>query len=446
MDTILGKGKKDISMAMTYVAADRFLRRGGRLGFVVSQSLFKSVGAGQGFRRFTLPDGTEIGPTIAEDMLELNPFEGATNRTAILVLAKGKEVKYPVPYSYWVKKEEGRGSRVGFDTPYDEALKNRITFRRWEAEPVDPKDRTSAWICGRPKALRALRGVLGQSAYTAHEGSNTGGANAIFWLEVLGERPGGLVMVSNINDGAKKKVEAITTAVEEELVFPLLRGRDVQRWNAVPSAYILMTQDPQLRRGIDVEKMERDLPKAHSYLKRFETELRARRDRGARGLIDKGAPFWSIFSVADYTFCSWKVVWREQASGLVCAAIGPINGKPVLPDHKLMMVAAGREEAFYLAGMLNSAPARLLVSSYAVDISIGTHVLGNVKVPKFSDKGARHRKMADLSESAHAAARREDEKKVEEVENEINVLAASIWGLGRDDSKEIAVSLEELSL
>src|SRR5579884_2400061 len=215
MDTILGKGKKDISMAMTYVAADRFLRRGGRLGFVVSQSLFKSVGAGQGFRQFTLPDGTEIGPTIAEDMLELNPFEGATNRTAILVLAKGKEVNYPIPYSYWVKKEQGRGSAVGFDTPYDEALKSRITFRRWEAQPVNPKDRTSAWICGRPKALRALRKVLGESSYAAHEGSNTGGANSIFWLDVLGERPGGLLMVSNINDGAKKKVQAITTAIEE---------------------------------------------------------------------------------------------------------------------------------------------------------------------------------------------------------------------------------------
>jgi hypothetical protein len=445
MDTILGKGKKDISMAMTYVAADRFLRRGGRLGFVVSQSLFKSVGAGQGFRRFTLPDGTQFGPTIAEDMLELKPFEGATNRTAILVLAKGKEVKYPVSYSYWVKKEEGRGSAVGFDTPYDEALKNRITFRRWEAQPVDPEDRTSAWICGRPKALRALRRVLGQSGYTAHEGSNSGGANSIFWLDVLSERPGGLLMVSNVNDGAKKKVEAITTAIEEEVVFPLLRGRDVQRWSAVPSLHILVTQDPKTRRGIDVEKMERDFPKTHSYLRRFEKELRAR--AAFRRYFRETDPFWSMFNISEFTFSPWKVVWREQASELTCAVVGRSEGRPIVPDHKLMMVdVESKEEAFYLCGLLNSSAARLAVSSYAVEISINTHVLEHVRVPEFRERDALHRKLSELAERAHAAALGGRIEEVASVERDIDKCAARVWDLSDDEGKEIALSLREMSL
>ena len=54
MDTILGKGKKDISMLMSYVAMDNYLRERGRLGFVITQSVFKTAGAGQGFRRFQL--------------------------------------------------------------------------------------------------------------------------------------------------------------------------------------------------------------------------------------------------------------------------------------------------------------------------------------------------------------------------------------------------------
>ena len=445
MDTILGKGKKDISMAMTYVAADRFLRRGGRLGFVVSQSLFKSVGAGQGFRRFTLPDGTQFGPTIAEDMLELAPFEGATNRTAILVVAKGKEVKYPIPYSYFVKKQQGRGSAVGFDTPYDEAVTNRITYRRWEAQPVDPNDQTSAWISGRPKALRALRKLLGQSGYSAHEGSNTGGANAIFWLAVMSERPGGLLMVSNINDGAKKKVEAITTAIEEELVFPLLRGRDVQRWRAVPSEHILMMQDSKTRRGIDVKKVERDFPKAHAYLCRFETELRSR--AAFRRYFRETDPFWSMFNVSDFTFARWKVVWREQASELTCAVVGRSEGKPVVPDHKLMMVEVGsKEEAFYLCALLNSSAARLAVSSYAVEISINTHVLENVRVPEFRERDAVHRKLSELGERAHAAAGGGRAEELLTIEMEIDRCAAKIWDLSADEGKEIVLSLREMSL
>lgn len=39
MDTILGKGKKDISMIMTYVAIDKYLKQGGKLGFLITQSV-----------------------------------------------------------------------------------------------------------------------------------------------------------------------------------------------------------------------------------------------------------------------------------------------------------------------------------------------------------------------------------------------------------------------
>jgi type I restriction-modification system DNA methylase subunit len=136
MDTILGAAKYDISMLMTYVSADRYLKRGGKLGFVLSQSLFKTSSAGQGFRRFLLPDKTGIGPMVVEDMVELKPFEGATNRTAVAVLAKGKRVSYPVSYQYWKKRGEGRGSAIGFDTPYEEVTSAKITFRNWHAEPV----------------------------------------------------------------------------------------------------------------------------------------------------------------------------------------------------------------------------------------------------------------------------------------------------------------------
>jgi SAM-dependent methyltransferase len=161
METILGKGKKDISMLMTYVSIDKYLLPRGKLGFVLSQSLFKTSGAGQGFRRFILPDRTTVGPLVVEDMVELKPFEGATNRTSVAVFGKGYPIRYPVPYSYWVKKKKGRGSAIGFDTPYEEVTKELVTFRKWDAEPVDAKDNTSAWVAARPKALRAIRKILG---------------------------------------------------------------------------------------------------------------------------------------------------------------------------------------------------------------------------------------------------------------------------------------------
>lgn len=447
MDTILGKGKKDIAMLMTYAALDRYLKDGGKLGFVLPQNLFKTSGSGQGFRRFLLPQGKPFGPLVVEDMVELSPFEGASNRTAVAVFFKGMRVRYPVSYQYWKKRGTGRGSAIGFDTPYEEVTNEKISFRAWHAEPVDRSDPSSAWITARPKALAALRKVLGKSHYDAHEGCNTGGANSIYWVEVTGQRPGGQLIIANVTEGAKKKAPATHAAVEATVVYPLLRGRDLDRWYAQPSLHVLFTQDPKTRRGLDANTMERDLPRLHSYLKRFESQLRAR--AAYRRYYDAKAPFWSMFNVGPYTMAKFKVGWRYIDSDFRCAVISPVESekvalKPVVPDHRIIAVALDEEEpAHFLCAALNSAPARLAVIRYVVGTQIAPHVLKNVGVPEYSPRNGAHRQLAHLSRAAHEAAANGDLAKVDEIEKQVDQTAASLWDLDDDDLVEIRRSLEE---
>lgn len=443
MDTILGKGKKDISMLMTYVAADRYLRRGGKLGFVLSQSLFKTSGAGQGFRRFVLPDRTPIGPLAVEDMVELKPFEGAANRTAVGVFAKSHSVSYPVSYQRWIKRSTGRVSSIGFDTPYEEVTKEKITFLAWHAEPVDRTDRTSSWITARRKALSALHHVLGASPYLAHEGSNTGGANGIYWLELVGTRPKDLAIVANIPEGAKRKIPKTQAAIENGILYPLLRGRDVRRWAATPSAHILMAQDPSTRRGIATNIMENNFPKTLSYLSRFERILKSR--PAFRRYFRETDPYWSMFNVSDFTFSMWKVVWREQASFLTAAVVGPLNNRSIVPDHKLMMVPAeSRVEAHFICALLNSSPARFAVAAYTVEVQMNTHVLENVAVPRFSKGNNIHTSLAECSEAAHRATENGNSDQIRNIEEQIDQLTAKLWDLADEELVEIKKSLQEL--
>jgi hypothetical protein len=309
---------------------------------------------------------------------------------------------------------------------------------------VDPKDATSAWITARRRALRALHNVLGESPYEAHEGSNTGGANGIYWVEVVGERPGGLSIVANITEGAKRAIPKTQAAIETDLLYPLLRGRDVGRWSAAPSAHILMAQDPKTRRGIAVETMEKRYPKAHSYLSKFEKILRSR--PAFRRYFRPDDPYWSMFNVSLFTFAPWKVVWRYIATEMVAAVIGPSqSGKPVIPDCKLMLCEVeSKEEAFYLCGALNSAPANLAVKSYTVSTQISTHVLNNINIPKFSASNRIHQRLATLSEAAHRAVAKGDSAEVARIEEEIDRTAARLWGLSDDDLAEIKRSLEEM--
>ena len=195
MDTILGKGKKDISMLMSYVAMDKYLKRGGKLGFLITQSVFKTAGAGQGFRRFLLGTGEYVQVQHVDDMVELQPFEGASNRTSVVILQKGRQTKYPMPsYLYWKKTVTGKS--IAVDSSLDDVL--QMTERKqFAAEPVDGKDLTSPWLTGRPKAIRAAKKILGQSEYEAHAGCYTGGANGVYWMDIMDKRPDGLVVISN---------------------------------------------------------------------------------------------------------------------------------------------------------------------------------------------------------------------------------------------------------
>ena len=442
METILGGAKYDISMLMTYVAVDKYLRRGGKLGFVLTQSLFKTSGAGQGFRRFVLPDGTPFGPMVVEDMVDLKPFEGAANRTAVGVFAKGYSIRYPVSYQYWVKKKGGRGSSIAFDTPYDEVTKELITFRAWHAEPVDAKDTTSAWITARPKTLKALRKIHGNSEYTARKGVYCS-ANGVFWLEVQGQRPDGSIIVSNLSEEGKIRIERVQSAMEPNLVFPLLRGKDVTRWKAFPEISILLTHEEGMRlKAIPEERMQADYPRTWRFLLKFKNTLV--KTGLFRRFYKPSDPFYSMFDIGDYTFLPWKLVIREISSTLTAAVVGVFEKKPVVPDHKLVIVASrSKEEVHYLCALLNSVPARLFVDSYCIETQYSAHIFNMLRIPPFQKTIGLHRKLAELSEAAHKATANGDTDEVGRIEKEVDRWAAKLWDLSEEELAEIKRSLEE---
>jgi methylase of polypeptide subunit release factors len=442
MDTILGAAKYDISMLMTLVAGDKYLKASGKLGFILSRSLFKTVAAGQGFRRFSLPGGTPFGPIVVEDMVELKPFEGATNKTVVAKFVKGYAIRYPISYPYW-KKVNARTS-IGFDTPYEDVTSKRATFFAWKARPIKKDDPTSAWLTGRQKALEAIQKILGRSDFQARAGTFTGGANGVYWLDVTGARPGGQLMVSNFTEGARRKVAGTQAAVEKELVYPLLRGAEVSRWRASGELSILLTHERGERlKAISETTMAREFPKSFAYLKRFEKELRKR--AAFRRYFKEDSPFYSIFNIGDYTFSTWKVVWREQASIMTAAVVGSKDRKPVIPDHKLMVVEVeSSEHAHYLCAVLNSSEVRVAVAGYAENIQMDTHILENICIPAFDRQDRTHIKLSQLSKDAHLAAESGSLDRLEKIENDIDAQVAKLWNLTQEELKQIKQSAEEM--
>lgn len=436
-----GASEVDLSTLMTYVSCDRYLRPKGRLGFVITQTVFQTT-AGQGFRRFGVHGGADLCVLHVDDMTPIKPFEGAQNRTAVVVMEKGRRTQYPVQYTYWRRSTPRKAVPMDASLPEASELTRRS---QWVATPIDESNSDSPWLTGRRQAVLAARRMASQSAYTAHKGIDTCGANGVYWVDVVGQRPPNSLVVCNQPDVGRKALASVQAAVEADAVYPMLRGRDVQPWHASPGSWLLVPQDPDdPKHGMPEDRMLVAFPQLHAFLSNFRDFLAAR--VGYRKyLAAAGEPWYSLYDIKDYTFAPHKVVWREQSALLTCAVINELEGKPVVPDHKLILVSCdSAAEAHYICACLQSAPARYLVRSYSIETQISTHILQRIPVERYSAAQALHRDLASCSLRAHRFVQQGRTDEVAAVEAEIDQLAAQLWGLSDTELKDIQDSLADL--
>ncbi len=452
MDTILGKGRKDLSMLMTYVAAEHYLKKGGRLGFVITQAVFKMAGAGQGFRRFVTRGGTPLHCERVEDYSSVQLFQGATTRAALFVMKKSEPQKYPIPYLVFRTRlsKPKRGfdpatRRRASDQPglrtksADRGSPSRrtpeLSCEEGEAEPSDPRDPASPWLTGNSQILQTVRKVLGKSDYQAHQGVNTGGANAVYWFQILAEDGEDGVMARNLIGAAKRKIPSQAVALEKRRLFPLLRGRDVSAWQAKPTAWLLFVQDVKTRRGISKEQMA-GTPKTLQWLEQNKQLLVSR--AAYRRFFDPVTdPFWSMFDVGQYTLKLWKVVWPRIAWRLEAAVVSELEGKPILAQETLSFVGLDDEaEAHYVAGVINSTPFRFAVSAFSQrgSKSFGTpSILEKARIPRFDPASSVHQRIS--AESKRLSGGSPDAAKM--AQEGLDALCRGLWGLSDNELQAI---------
>jgi len=287
---------------------------------------------------------------------------------------------------------------------------------------------------GMAKSIENIRGV---SNYVARIGAHSGGAAGVFWVDVV-KRDKKYVLVSNRWDAGRNKYDPVTMSVETELVRPLVRGRDVQRWTVNPSLSIIIPYAAtNFGKAISETKMKMEFPKAFEYFNTFKSPM-LERPHYLQHFKPSGAPYWSMYNVGNYTFAHSRVVWREQTSSFQCAVIDSDPELAPVADAKLIVVACGSsDEAHYLAALLNSSPARFVINSYVVKVQISTHVLKNIAVPTFLADNPLHIALAEQSRLCHAAVRQGKIENLSKLEQENDLLAAKLWKLTLGELEQV---------
>ncbi len=444
---ILGGSKDDVSVLMSYVALEELCEPDGTLGFLITQSVFKATGGGQGFRRFRLGDGTPIEIVRAEDMSDFQPFEGATNRTAAFYARKGRETSYPVQYTVWQKVVRGA---IEPSMPLTE-VRARLRRLDYRAIPVDPNDATSAWLTGRAAAIASVQHLCKPSSLTPRKGIFAS-VNGVFWVTPVHERPDGVLVAQNYVQGARRAVRQLMADLEPELVFPMLRGRDVRRWSARPSLHIIVTHRREAGlAAIPEREMQTAYPRTWAYLKQFESELKTSGlfkryfMRKQQGRTVETGPFYSMFNVGPYTFSQHKVVFREISSSLTCAVVSSDDSAhPIIPDHKLVLIPTNSEaEAHYICGVLNSTIVGFFALSYAISTQFSTHLGDYLSIPAWNPLSSAHQAIAARSRLLHQAALL-DEPLVR-LEGELDNDVATLLEISQQQLAEIRESYLELT-
>ena len=323
---------------------------------------------------------------------------GASNKPATIIIKKGEKTIYPINYTKWYKNEKGW---IQSDQPLSAILPllNSIDFI---AEPIKDEKINSSWFISDKTQLKKLKKLVGNSNYRARKGVDFS-LNGLYWGNTYNTTKPNISLFKNIHEGGKKSIKQYEIPIEKDLIFPILRGKEVSRWKSEPkcSAIIPYTYDGKC---ISIENLKIKYPNTYKFFYKTDVkilELLKNRWIYQKHLKNAKVPIHGLYNIGEYTFSPYKVVWKALASGMISSVISSNMSKLIIPDHNLLMIPFNNEiEANYLCGVLNSKIINDFVTSY-ISRFYSSHILENINIPDFDTNNKTHIKIAELSIKGH---------------------------------------------
>lgn len=426
MRAAIGYAHDDISIVFTYVALDKYLKLGGKLAFLLKQTLYKSL-AGKEFRKFSVEKITGNIPVQAlkvHDLVKISPFRYTQSETSLIIIQKGAQTTYPVPYLIWEMENGKSPSEISDDFDLAKVLK-LINIVERDAYP-EPSlgDSTAPWVTV-PKGEKPQQLPFGINPYEVRHGI-ADDLDQVFQVKILEKTPTGLLRIQNALRG-KTKVRQVIREVEPNLVYPLLKPAYVKRWKIIGYDYVIL---PQRKYGQNNEQeLSTNNPYTYRYLLDFKSELEKRASRWF-----KGRPFYTVFGLGEYTFKPYKVVWSAigylpdfaVANSVVDAYLG---GKVLIPDNTIGYIPLdSSDEAYFLCALLNSSYIKSMIAYKSTKSKWGVSVelIKQLPLPKFNPENADHETLCNLAKEASRLTGKQEEDEQLKVEGEINSLSEKI--------------------
>jgi hypothetical protein len=404
-----GGNELDISGMITYTVGDKWLKQGGALVFVITQTHFQSPSS-QGFRSFRIDAKSNLIPENVDDLKLLKPFPKVANKTAIVRLRKvgNKQLtKYPVPYTVW-EKATGQGGSLP-ENSTKAAVLARVTQKLWEATPVSGGN--SPWAILPPGRFLDMEKLQGQSDWVAGRKGITADLNGVYMVRIIAANPAnGLVQVETRPEAGKTDIGAARKFwIEPALLYPLLKGAadfSACHVHVKNELFVLVPNKGILKSDYSAAETEMaKLKQTTKFLQHFRKLLEK---RSTYRLRQPKAPYYAVYNSGSYTFSPYKVVWAELSSTFEAAVftegnVPLIGSRPYVPDHKVYFADFQNEaEAHFVCGVLNSTLVKEYVESHTIQIQV-SNIFKHLSIPRYDPKNPDHVALSKSSLKAHAA-------------------------------------------
>ncbi|MGL6194145.1 MAG: HsdM family class I SAM-dependent methyltransferase, partial [Thermoguttaceae bacterium] len=191
-----GGAKKEFAALMLLRAADLYLKDGGKIALVVPQPMFQTNKSGSGLRKFFIePANMPLKVLRVDDFSSIHVFSGVNTKASTILLRKGEATTFPVQYFRW-SRDTNHDVNIGSNREVNHDMRCEENY----AKPIDSDDTASSWQIQPFKPLDSPKRCVKLVKFTnlrAYLGANTGGANGVFWVEVLKQTANGNILIRN---------------------------------------------------------------------------------------------------------------------------------------------------------------------------------------------------------------------------------------------------------
>lgn len=419
-DSITGGINLNVCALIANVAAQNWLKNSGTIGFLMPENLIFQQSY-EGFRNFYLDGSKRL---YFQRLVDWNkagkPFAPVGHRFLGFFISKTKQdYAQGIPVVRFVKKANDKKSNIFPLEHYAHTQKFSDMAHIFDRE--DAVALTAGTSTAFSYATSAAEGkkfslVAGECSYPGREGVEIF-PQELFLLKIDGDqklRKGSAYVTNYQSDRSKHKVAKSTFLIETEMLFPLVKGTDIERFHIESSGWVVpFPYKDGARSPISSAELAANAPNLMSYFFKNKSSFEDQTNYNAKIIGEKhNSEYYALARVGAYSYGAHFVAFRDNTkwqAAVVSTLPVPWSKtemkRPVFQNHAVSISQRvdgsyiTENEAHYICAIFN-APivARLIVNS---SDSRTYKIRPPVRVPPYDERNELHLALVNLSRKGH---------------------------------------------